>query len=40
MGIGTIKQNKLIKFMEVNGFYKRRQSSGHATTKMMILILQ
>jgi hypothetical protein len=40
MGIGTIKQNKLIKFMEVNVFYKKCQSGSYATTKMMILILQ
>jgi predicted RNA binding protein YcfA (HicA-like mRNA interferase family) len=31
MAIGTIKQNKLIKFIEANGFYKRRQNGSHAT---------
>jgi predicted RNA binding protein YcfA (HicA-like mRNA interferase family) len=31
MPIGTIKQSRLIKFIEANGFYKRRQSGSHAT---------
>jgi predicted RNA binding protein YcfA (HicA-like mRNA interferase family) len=31
MGIRTIKQRKLIKFIEANGFYKKRQNGSHAT---------
>jgi predicted RNA binding protein YcfA (HicA-like mRNA interferase family) len=31
MGIGAIKQSKLIKFIEANGFYKKRQQGSHAT---------
>lgn len=31
MGIGTVKQSKLIKFIEANGFYKERQQGSHAT---------
>ncbi|MDR1194903.1 MAG: type II toxin-antitoxin system HicA family toxin [Endomicrobium sp.] len=37
MSIGTIKQSRLIKFIEANGFYKRRQSGSHATYRNDVL---
>jgi len=37
MSIGTIKLSRLIKFIEANGFYKRRQSGSHATFRNDIL---